>query len=149
RFFRATIRDPRNHLQTEPIHSGATVHCSASWLIVCHADQVDLDQRVLDQQASRADRRARWRDLQIFFPYLVEGKEVIEIGEEDLRLENILERASRGLEGLLEIFQHEAGLKLDVRSVEWKIRVLARLSRDAGFENRLRADQLRKSKDLR
>src|SRR5262245_39788288 len=33
-FFRATIPDPRNHLQTEPIHSGAKVHYFASWLIV-------------------------------------------------------------------------------------------------------------------
>src|SRR5262249_26206918 len=59
---------------------------------------------------------------------------VVEVGEKDLRLENIVKRASRGLEGLLEIFQDEAGLKLDIRSIERKVRMLARLCRHAGFE---------------
>src|SRR5262249_9160663 len=74
------------------------------------------------------------RDLEIFLPHLVEGKEVVEVGEEDLRLEYIVERASRRLEGLLEIFQNEAGLKLDIRSVERKVGMLARLCWHAGFE---------------
>jgi hypothetical protein len=36
--------------------------------------------------------------------------EVVEIGEEHLRLEDVIERASRRCERLLEVFQHEPGL---------------------------------------
>src|SRR5262249_16708904 len=83
-------------------------------LIVCHADQVDLDQRVFDQQASRTDRRARWRDPEIFLPHLVEAVEVIEIGEKDLRLDDLIERTSCCFESSLEVFQDVASLQLNV-----------------------------------
>jgi hypothetical protein len=62
---------------------------SCTWLVVCHADQIDLDQRVLDQQAGRTDR-VRWRDFEIFLPRLVEAVEVVEVGEEDLRLADLV-----------------------------------------------------------
>src|SRR5262249_50061880 len=56
------------------------------------ANQVDLDQSVPDQEAGRTDGRARWRGLEILLPHLIEAGEIVEIGEEDLRLENIVER---------------------------------------------------------
>src|SRR5262249_20301255 len=105
-----------------------------SWLIVCHADQVDLDQRVFDQQASRTDRRARWRDPEIFLPHLVKPVEVVEISEEDLRLDYLIERASCRLESLLKIFQDKASLQLDIRVVVGEIRRPPSFRRNAGFK---------------
>jgi hypothetical protein len=56
------------------------------------ADQVDFDQRILDEQAGRTDGGSRRRDLELFLPNLVEAVEVVEVGEEDLRLEHAVER---------------------------------------------------------
>ena len=82
------------------------------------ANQVDLDQRVLDQEAGRTDRRARRRDLEILLPHLIEAVEILEIGEEDLRLENIVERAASRLESRFEVFQDVARLQFDIGIVK-------------------------------
>src|SRR5215470_1837741 len=107
---------------------------SCTWLVVCHADQIDLDQRILDQQAGRTDGRARWRDFEIFLPHLVEAVEVVEIGEKDLRLDDLVERTSGCFERLLEIFQDKAGLQLDVRVVVGEVRMPPRFRRNAASE---------------
>ena len=53
------------------------------------ADQIDFDQRVLDQKPGGTDRRARrWR-LEVIAPDLVEGIEVVEVRQEDLSLDDI------------------------------------------------------------
>src|SRR5262249_19352725 len=98
------------------------------------ADQIDFDERVLHQEAGRADRCARWRDFEIFLPHLIEAIEVVEIGEEDLRLHDLVERASCCFERLLEIFQDKAGLQLNVRVVVGEVRMPPRFRRNAGSE---------------
>ena len=88
-------------------------------------DQVDLDQRVLDEQAGGADRRSCGWHLEIFLPHLVESKEVVEVGEKYPRLEDIVERAAGGLEGPFQVLEDEAGLQLDIGAVERKAGKLA------------------------
>ena len=56
------------------------------------ADEIDLDQRILDQEAGSPDRRARGWHGEVILPHLVERMEVVEIGEEHLRLEDVIER---------------------------------------------------------
>ena len=99
---------PRRPRLDRPFLDPATGH---------EADEVDLDQRVLDQQAGRADGGARRRHGEIFLPDLVEGIEVPQVGEEDLRLDDILERAAGRLERRPQVFEDVAGLLLDLRPV--------------------------------
>src|SRR5260370_13572757 len=99
----------------------------AGWFTVNEADKVDLDQRVFDQETSRTDRRARGRELEILLPHLIEAVEILEVSKEDLRLENIIERAPSRLESLLEVFQDVAGLQFVVGTVERKIRTAHRV----------------------
>jgi hypothetical protein len=54
-------------------------------------DQVDLDQRVLHQQPGGADGGARRRNGEIFLPHLVEGVEIVQVGEKHLRLDDVVE----------------------------------------------------------
>src|SRR4029078_11456980 len=56
------------------------------------SDEIDLDQRVLHQKAGAADGGARRRHLEIAFPYRIEAVKIVEIGEEDLRLDHMFER---------------------------------------------------------
>src|ERR1700730_1777419 len=97
------------------------------------ADQIDLHQRVLDQQTRRADGRARRRRSEIFFPYLVEGKEVAEIGQEYLCLEHVVEGAAGRLERLLRVFQNVTRLQLYVGVIVGKIGWPHRTSGNAGL----------------
>ena len=58
--------------------------------------------------------------------------EVGEVGEKHLRLDHVIERGAGGLEGLFQVFEDVRRLQLDVRAVERKARLLARLRRHAG-----------------
>ena len=98
------------------------------------ADEIDFDLRILDQQACRPNGRTRGRDLEIFLPHLVEGMEVAQVLQKHLRLDNMIERTSRGLEGAREILHDVMRALLDVRAVERKVRVFLGLSRNAGLE---------------
>ena len=60
--------------------------------------------------------------------------EVVEVGEKDLRLDHVIERRAGGLEGLFQIFEDVGRLQLDIRAVERKAVLLARLRRNAGLE---------------
>ena len=60
--------------------------------------------------------------------------EVVEVGEEYLRLDHVIERRAGGLEGLLQVVEDVRRLQLDVRAVERKAVLLARLGRNAGLE---------------
>ena len=53
-------------------------------------DEIDLDQRILDEKPGRADGRARQRHLEIAPPHLVESSEVVEVSEEHLRLHHMI-----------------------------------------------------------
>src|SRR5262249_23499556 len=80
------------------------------------------------------DGRARRRHLEVALPYGIEAMEVAKIGEEDLRLDHVIERGAGGLEGLLHVFEDVCGLQLDIRAIERKTVLLARLRRHAGLE---------------
>ena len=56
--------------------------------------------------------------LKYRLPDLVEAGEVVEIGEEHLRLHHVFERTAGGLERPLQILQDVLGLQLDVGAVE-------------------------------
>src|SRR5438105_15892671 len=60
--------------------------------------------------------------------------EVVEVGEKHLRLEHLVERGARGLESLFQILEDVRGLQLDVRAIERKTGLLARLRRNPGLE---------------
>ena len=92
------------------------------------ADEIDLDQRILHQQSGAADGGARRRHLEVALPHRVEAMEVVEVGEEDLRLHHVVERGARCLEGLFQVFEDVGGLQLDVGAVERKAVLLARLA---------------------
>jgi hypothetical protein len=47
-------------------------------------------------------------------PHFVEGVEVVQVGEEHLRLDHALERGAGGRESLLEVVEDVARLQLDV-----------------------------------
>ena len=98
------------------------------------ADEVDLDQRVLDQQSGAADGGARRRHLEVAFPHRIEAVEVVEVGEKDLRLDHVIERGAGRLEGLFQVFENVGRLQLDVRAVVRKVLLLARLRRHPGLE---------------
>ena len=91
-------------------------------------DEVDLDQRVLDQQSRAADGGARRRHLEIAFPHRIEAVEIVEVGEEDLRLDRVVERGAGRLEGVFQVVEDVGGLQLDVRAVVRKVLLLARLA---------------------
>src|ERR1700704_84413 len=55
------------------------------------ADQIDLDQRIFDQEARGSDGRSRRWYLEIFAPDLIELSEVVQIGQEHLRLDDRVE----------------------------------------------------------
>ena len=88
--------------------------------------------------------RARWRLLKYPFQ-LVEAVEIVEIGEEDLRLDDLVERATCRFERLLEIFQYKAGLQLYIRAVVGKAFECRRAS--AGTPNLEIAGNLTRGED--
>jgi hypothetical protein len=90
-------------------------------------DEVDLDQRVLDQEAGGADGGARRRQLEVALPNRIEAVKIGEIGEKDLRLDHVIERGAGGFEGLFQVFEHIGRLQLDIRPVVRKARMPARL----------------------
>src|ERR1700733_403555 len=98
------------------------------------ADQIDFDLRVLDQQARRSDGCARRRDLEIFLPHLVEGMKVTQVFQEHLRLDDVIERTSRSLEGPREVLHDVMRPPLDVRAIERKVRVLLGFKGNSGLE---------------
>src|SRR5262245_62334724 len=59
---------------------------------------------------------------------------ITKVGEKDLRLDHVIERGAGGLEGLFQVFEDVCRLQLDIRAVERKARLLARLRRNAGLE---------------
>src|ERR1700728_1032470 len=97
-------------------------------------DQVDLDLRVLDQQACSGNRRACGRSLEILLPHFIEGVEVAEILQEHLGLDDVIERAPSGLEGAREILHDVMRAFLDIRSIERKVRVLLGFGGNTGLE---------------
>src|SRR5690242_13439619 len=54
-------------------------------------DEVDFDTAALDEEARGADCRARRRRREEFLPDFVEGVEVVQIGQEHLRLDHAVE----------------------------------------------------------
>ena len=56
------------------------------------SDQVDLDQRIRNQQSRAADGGARRRLLEVALPHRVEAVEVVEVGEKHLRLDHLVQR---------------------------------------------------------
>src|SRR5262249_51129963 len=58
--------------------------------------------------------------------------EVVEVGEKHLRLNDLIERGAGGLEGLFQVVEDVCRLQLDIRAVERKAFLLARLRRNAG-----------------
>src|SRR5712691_3283879 len=89
-------------------------------------DQIDLHQSPRNQEPSGSDGGARRRHLEIVAPYLVEGIESVEVGHEDLGLNDMIERAAGGLERLLQVAEHVMRLQLDVGAVVRKRRIPAR-----------------------
>src|SRR5207302_146647 len=102
-------------------------------LALC-TNEIDLDQRIRDQQPRAADGGARRRLLEIALPHRIEAVEVVEVGEKHLRLEHLIERGACGLESLFQILEDVRGLQLDVRAIERKTGPLARLRRNPSFE---------------
>src|SRR5262249_30549380 len=100
-------------------------------LVLC-ADQIDFDQRIRHQQSGAADGGARRRLLEVALPHRIEAMEVVEVGEKHLRLGDLIERRAGGLEGLFQVVEDVCRLQLDIRAVERKAFLLARLRRNAG-----------------
>src|SRR5689334_4468938 len=101
--------------------------CSAS-----AADEVDLDATTGHEQPAHLQRRARRRGREEFLPYLVEVMEIGEVGQEYLRLHDVVQRAAGGLEHAPQIAENVPRLLLDVRAVVRKRRVLPCLVGHAG-----------------
>ena len=104
-----------------------TTWCSSP-LLAHVTDEVDFHQRVFHQQSGAADGGARRRHLEVALPHRIEAVEVIEVGEENLRLDHVIERRAGRLESLFQIVQDVSGLQLDVRAVERKAVLLARFA---------------------
>src|SRR4051812_16530612 len=66
------------------------------------ADKVDLDQRILDQQARAADGGARRRHLEVSFPHRIKAVEIVEVGEKHLRLDRVVERGTGRFESFFQ-----------------------------------------------
>src|SRR5215471_6150811 len=107
-----------------------------SGLLADRADQIDLDAAAVDQQSRSSNRGARGRRPEELLPDLVEGEEVVEVGEEHLRLHHLIERTAGGLKGALQVIQNVAGLLLDRRAVVGKRGIDPRFMRNAGAEVR-------------
>src|SRR5262249_15380719 len=97
------------------------------------ADQIDGDAAALDQQAGNANSGAGRRLGEKLLPALVEGEKVVEVGEEDLRLDDVVQRATGRGERVLQLRENVAGLLLDRRAVIRKGRVDPRLWGDPGL----------------
>src|ERR1700692_1681219 len=82
---------------------------------------IDFDQGVLDQKSGRSNRGARRRHCEVFPPHLVKPREVVEVDQEHLGLNNLLERAAGGGKRALEVFHDVFGLQLDVGTTETDI----------------------------
>src|SRR5258706_13827358 len=95
--------------------------------------KVDLDAAAWNQKRAHLYRGAWRRRREELLPYLVEVEEVIEVGEEYLRLHHVLEVAAGGLEHAAEIVQNVARLLLDVGAVVGEGRILPRFGRHAGL----------------
>src|SRR5436190_8288969 len=131
RRLRVSRRGPDRHRHPlEPAQRGRASD-EAVALALC-ADEIDLDQRIRHQQARAADRGARRRLLEVAFPHRVEAMEVLEVGEKHLRLDHLIERGARRLEGLFQIVEDVCGLQFNIRAVERKALLLSRLRRHAG-----------------
>src|SRR5919197_3929227 len=88
---------------------------SRSMAVLRHGgDEIDLHEAPGDEQARRADRRARRRRGEELLPHLVEGLEVHQVRVEDLGLDDLLHRGARGFEGAREVLEDVARLALDV-----------------------------------
>src|SRR5262245_66225937 len=83
-------------------------------------DEIHLHQAAGYEQAGRAHGGARWRRAEELLPHLVEGAEVVQVGVEDLCLDDVVQGRAGGLERASEILEHVAGLPLDVRAIEGK-----------------------------
>src|SRR3954469_22599263 len=99
-------------------------------LALC-ADEIDLDQRIRDQQPRAADGGARRRLLEIALPHRIEAMEVVEVGEKHLRLDHLIERGAGCLEGFFQVVEDVGRLQFDVGAVKRKALLLARLRRHA------------------
>src|SRR5262245_2661751 len=116
--------------------SPRAVGTNFSGLLADRADQIDLDAAAVDQQSRSSNRGARGRRPEELLPDLVEGEEVVEVGEEHLRLHHLIERTAGGLKGALQVIQNVAGLLLDRRAVVGKRGIDPRFMRNAGAEVR-------------
>src|SRR5579862_3463885 len=94
--------------------------------------QVDFDATTRYEQAADLQCRAWRRRGKELLPHLIEIVEIVQVGQEHLRLYDVVERAAGGLEHALKIAEDVARLLLDVRSVVWKGRILPGLLGDAG-----------------
>src|SRR5262249_42388152 len=120
----------RNGINTDQI--GQTMNSLSSWpngkspravgtnfigLLADRADKIDLGGAAVDQQSKSSNRGARGGRPEDLLPDLVEGEEVVEVGEEHLRLHHPIERTAGGLKGALQVIQNVAGLLLYRRAV--------------------------------
>src|SRR3954469_23686069 len=95
--------------------------------------EVDLDATARHQESADLHGRAwRWRRKELL-PDLVEVMEVVEVGEENLRLHRVLEIATGRLEDAAQVLHDVARLLLDVGAVIGKRGILARLGRHANL----------------
>src|SRR3954463_16120599 len=95
--------------------------------------EVDVDAAAGREQTAQLRRGARRGGRKELLPYLVEVVEVVEVGEEDLRLHRVLQIAAGRLKDAAQVVQDVARLLLDVGAVVGEGRVLPRLGRYAGL----------------
>src|SRR5262249_22675080 len=107
-----------------------------SGLLADRADQIDLDAAAVDQQSRSYNRGARRRRTEELLPDLVEDEEVVEVGEEHLRLLFLIERTAGAHTAALEFFQTVGGLLIDGGAVVGKRGIDPRFMRNAGAEGR-------------
>src|SRR5436305_1141448 len=93
--------------------------------------KVDFDAAAWHEQAAYLHRGARRRRREEFLPYLVEVVEVVEVSQEDLRLDHVVERHAGRLEHAPKVLEDVARLLLDVGAVEGERGILPRLRRHA------------------
>src|SRR5438552_2761036 len=98
------------------------------------ADEIDLNQRVLHEEAGAANGGARRRHLEIALPHRIKAVEIVQVGKEYLRLQHVLERGARGFEGFFEVLQDIRRLQLDIGAVIREALMLARFAGHAAFE---------------
>ena len=73
-------------------------------------------------------------DLEITLPHGVEAMEVVEVGQEDLRLDHVIERRAGGLEGLFQIFEDVRWSAARYPSRRTESRLSCALRRNASLE---------------